>query len=180
MTLEQVFWASQIVAAAGVIASLIFVGLEVRKNARAVRAGTEQAIEEHWASMYVSLQDNPTALANIFKGLVDYGGLTPLEKGQFVCSLMAIMSYYQNAFDQWRDRHLRADLWGLWELRMMYLLQSPGGTAFWRERSYLFTKEFQAEVDLAMSRPQHPLAKAFGVVPLGHSTPTAGTPTRPT
>jgi len=43
MTLEQVFWASQCAAAVGVIASLIFVGVEVRNNARAVRYGDHVA-----------------------------------------------------------------------------------------------------------------------------------------
>lgn len=177
MTLEQMFWASQVVAAAGVIASLIFVGLEVRKNAKAIRAGTEQVIEENWAAIYIGLQDNPSALANCTKGCLDYGGLTPAEKAQFVCTLMAILGFYQNAFDQWRDGHLRADLWVLWELRLMNLVQTPGGTAFWRERGYLFTKDFQEEVKSAMNREPHPLAKAFGVVSLARSGPAKETAT---
>lgn len=62
MTLEQVFWASQSLAAAGVIASLIFIGLQVRGSMKAVRAATEQACQENFAGIYVSLQSNPSTL----------------------------------------------------------------------------------------------------------------------
>ena len=40
---------------------------------------------------------------------------------------------------------------------MMNLVNTPGGAAFWEERSYVFGDP-------------HPAAKAFGVVPVGHRT----------
>ena len=40
MTLEQMFFASQIAAAIGVIASLIFVGVQIRDGAKATRSAT--------------------------------------------------------------------------------------------------------------------------------------------
>jgi hypothetical protein len=179
MTLEQVFWASQCAAAVGVIASLIFVGLEVRNNAKAVRAATAQAVEQSIAAIYISLQANPSALASCTKGVVDYGALTPTEKAQFVCTLMAVLSLTENAFYQWRVGLLRADLWVGWESRMMNFMQTPGGAAFWRERSYAFSKDFQDAMKIAMSRPPHPLARTFGIIPVGHSAAAEGTPSPP-
>jgi hypothetical protein len=179
MTLEQIFWASQSVAAVGVMASLIFVGLEVRNNAKAVRSATTQAVHENFAGMYLSLQGNPSALATCAKAVVDLDALTPAEKTQFVATFMAIMSFTQNAFDHWRVGHLRTDLWAGWESLMMNIVLTPGGAALWRERGYLFSKDFQHEVELAMSRPPHPLAKSFGVVPLSRSAPAEGAPTPP-
>ena len=75
MTLEQVFWASQCAAAVGVIASLIFVGVEVRNNARAVRSATAQAVEQSFAGIYLSLQANRSTLESCIKGVVDYDAL---------------------------------------------------------------------------------------------------------
>jgi hypothetical protein len=76
----------------------------------------------------------------------------------------------QNAFDQWRVG--RADrLWAGWESLLMNIVHTPGGAAFWRERGYAFTKDFQDEVKRLMSRQPHPLAKTFGVVPVGRSAP---------
>ena len=88
MTLEQVFWASQCAAAVGVIASLIFVGVEVRNNARAVRSATAQAVEQSFAGIDLALQANPSTIESCIKGVVDYDALTPSEKAQFVCACL--------------------------------------------------------------------------------------------
>lgn len=71
MTLEQVFWASQILAAVGIICSLIFVGFQVHGSVKAVRAATEQACQENFAGIYGSLQNNPSAIGNLIEGVVD-------------------------------------------------------------------------------------------------------------
>jgi len=175
MTLEQIFFATQSIAAVGVIASLVFVGIQVRDSAKAVRAATAQAVHENYASWYLALADNASALATSTKGFLDLGSLTPAEKAQFVCTFMAFMSHSQNAFHQWRLGHLAKDLWACWEALMMNLVNTPGGAEFWRERSYVFGTEFQDEVRAIMVREPNPAAKAFGVVPVKHTvTPAAG------
>ena len=170
MTLEQLFFASQIAAAIGVIASLIFVGIQVRDSAKATRSATAQAVHENYAGWYLDLAGNASALDTCTRGFVDLGALSPPQKAQFVCTFMAFMSHSQNAFHQWRQGHLADDLWACWEALMMNLVNTPGGAAFWEERSYVFGDEFGAEVKALMAREPHPAAKAFGVVPVGHRT----------
>jgi hypothetical protein len=175
MTLEQVFFATQSIAAVGVIASLVFVGIQVRDSAKAVRAATAQAVHENYAGWYLALADNASALTTCTKGFIDLASLTPAEKAQFVCTFMAFLSHSQNAFHQWRLGHLAKDLWACWEALMMNLVHTPGGAEFWRERSYVFGKDFQDEVKAIMAREPNPMAKAFGVVPVTHRVTPAST-----
>jgi len=98
------------------------------------------------------------------------------EKAQFVCTYMAFLSHSQNAFHQWRQGHLVNELWACWEALLMNLVKTPGGAAFWRERSYVFGQDFQDEVKAIMSRQPNPEAKALGVVPLTHLPPPEETP----
>lgn len=144
MTLEQFFFASQIAAAAGVIASLIFVGIQVRDGARATRSATAQAVHENYAGWYLALAANTDALNTSSKGFV---------------SLEA-------------QGHLADDLWACWEALVMNLVNTPGGAAFCVERSYVSGEEFGAEVSSLMAREPHPAAKAFGVMPVVHRTVT--------
>jgi hypothetical protein len=167
VTLEEIFFISQIIAAVGIVGSLIFVGLQVMESAKAVRSATAQAVHDNYAGWYITLADNERALTTSAKGFVDLGALTPAEKAQFVCIFMAFMSHSQNAFHQWRQGHLADELWMGWEALMMNLVNTPGGAAFWRERSYVFGQDFQDQVALIMKRTPHPAAKAFGVVPVG-------------
>ena len=48
MTLETLSLLSQIAGVAAVFASLIFVGIQIREQANATRAQTEQAIASNW------------------------------------------------------------------------------------------------------------------------------------
>jgi hypothetical protein len=168
MTLEQIYFLSQTIAAAGVIASLIFVGIQVRDDARATRSATAQAVHENYATWYLALADNEGTLATCIKGFVDLDSLSPPEKARFVCVFMALMSHSQNAFYQWRQGHLADQLWACWEALMMNLVNTPGGAAFWSERSYVFGSDFGAEVESIMRQRPNPAAKAFGVVPIRH------------
>ena len=141
-------------AAIGVMASLVFVGFEIRNNARAVRSATAQSVHENYAAWYLELADNPAARAASVKGFVDLGNLTADEKTQFV-------------------GHLAGGLWACWEALMMNLVNTPGGAAFWAERSYVFDREFRDEVAAIMKRSPNPVAKALGVVPVQHRTDAA-------
>jgi len=171
MTLEELTVASQIVAALGVIGSLIFVGFQIRDSAKAVRSATAQAVHENYASWYLSLASNEDALASATKGFVNLDALSASEKEQFVCTFMAFLSHSQNAFHQWREGHLANELWQGWEALMMNLVNTPGGAAFWHERGYVFGQDFQDQVHLIMGRQPDPRAKAFGVVPVTHRVP---------
>jgi hypothetical protein len=166
MTLEQIFQVSQIAAALGVIASLIFVGLQVRDNAKAVRSAAAQAVQDNYSHFFTALASNPSALATHLKGLTDLHSLTDVEMAQFVAISMAYLSNAQNAFHQWNEGHLADELWSCWEALTMNLVKTPGGAAFWRERSYIFGPQFQREVKSIMSREPDPGAKSWGVVPL--------------
>ena len=168
MTLEEITVVSQIAAALGVIGSLIFVGMQVRDSAEAVRAATAQAVHDNYAGWYISLAKNEHALASATKGFVDLASLAPAEKEQFVCTFMAFLSHSQNAFHQWRQGHLSHDLWKGWEALMMNLVNTPGGAAFWEERCYVFGRDFQNHVKVIMTREPDPRARAFGVVPVTH------------
>ena len=108
MTLEQVFFASQSVAGVGVVCSLIFVGLQVRGSTKAVRAATEQAIQENFAGIYVSLQASRSALAGITKGVVDYGALSSFRRLViqlgFATSLLIYLAHGEAAASGGRTR----------------------------------------------------------------------------
>ena len=166
MTLEEIFQISQIAAALGVIASLVFVGLQVRGNAKAVRSATAQAVQDNYSNFYMTLANSPDTLAIHLKGMTDFEALSDVEKAQFVATCMAFLSDAHNAFHQWKEGHLANELWASWQALLMNLVNTPGGAVFWRQRRYIFGQEFQDEVKTIMSREPNATAKAWGVLPL--------------
>jgi hypothetical protein len=61
MSLEQIFYLTQSIAAVAVLASLVFVGLQIRLNSREARAQTEQHIASSWFEMGKMIADHPAA-----------------------------------------------------------------------------------------------------------------------
>lgn len=173
MKLETLVDLSQIVGVIGGLATLIFVGFQIRGNSMAVRAATAQAVHDNYASWYLALADNQSALATSAKGFSDLGSLTPAEKMQFVCTFMSFLSHSQNAFHQWQQGHLSDDLWAGWEALNMNLVNTPGGAEFWAERGYVFGGDFQRHLTKIMRQQPDKRAKAFGVVPVAHVSPAS-------
>jgi hypothetical protein len=112
------------------------------------------------------LADHSDALATVLKGFGTLESLSSAERAQFNCIFLAFISHSQNAFHQWRQGHLAYELWACWEALLMNMVHTVGGKAFWRERSYVFARDFRDEVDAIAAREPHRDARAFGVLPL--------------
>jgi hypothetical protein len=165
MTLEQVFYLTQSLAAVGVIASLIFLGLQTKDNARAVRAATTQAVQGDYTAWYRSLAEHPAILAVCTKGYASPSTLSGDEKRLFFVAVQIVVYSAQNAFTQWRNGHLPEGVWTMYEKGLAITMRSPGGLMFWHERRWLFGSAFQAEVDAAISKPMGPDARSIFAIP---------------
>ncbi len=142
MTLEDFYFISQIVAALGIMLSLIFVGLQVRQNTRQAKADAAQAVHDNFAKWYLSFSEHPH-LSNIgIKGLAGLDNLTPEETMHFITSILAVISYTQSAFYKWREGDLDDELWRSWERSSLSYLDTKGGKETWAIRKYAFTPEF--------------------------------------
>lgn len=158
-------WAhiAEIIGAIAVVVSLIFVGLQISQNTAATRASASQAVHSAFADWYQSVQSDPALLSLSTRGMQDYDALSPTEKSQFIALFMSFSLDTQDAFYKWRDGSLDPELWRTWELVSMNLYSTPGGKAFWQERSYLFAQSYRDFIqnDL-MLREAHPNARPWG------------------
>lgn len=154
MTLQAIYFISQVVAAIALIGSLIFVGVQVRQNTAqgkrqeaASRAAAAEAVHDNFAKWYMSTAEHPHLAEVGAKGLRDFDELSDIEAMQFITSLMAVMSYTQSAFYKWRDGDLSDELWQSWEASSLSYFTTPGGRRVWEIRRYVFTEPFVEYVE---------------------------------
>ena len=84
MTLDQIFSASQITAAIAVVASLFFVGLQLRQSDRTQRAGSLQSVLDGYRDRTFLPGITSGEVANIWAcGLTSIDLLTANEKLRF-------------------------------------------------------------------------------------------------
>ena len=161
-SLEKIKGLTELAAAAAVVVSLAFVGLEVRQNTVAVKSAAAQAVNENFAAWYTAVQGDRQLLDVSMAGMKDYAGLSGVDKAQFIALHMALLLDAQNAFYQWQEGWLSPELWAAWDFVFGIFFSTPGGRQFWDERGYMFGKNFQAHVETVLERDPHPKAQAWG------------------
>ena len=168
MTLQDWSNLAQVIGGLTVVISLFYVGFQIKRNTSAVRSATAQAIHNNYGDWYMNLMGDAELNRIALKGLKDYSSLNEIEKAQFIQTFMAFISFSQNAFYQWREKALSPWLWDGWELLTMNLLAAPGGKGFWKERGYVFGKEYRDYVEkVILTRKPHPEARPFGAFKIG-------------
>ena len=111
MTLQDWSNLAQVIGAAAVVISLFYVGFQIKRNTSAVRSATAQAVHDNYADWYMNMMGDAELNRIAIKGLKDYFSLDETEKAQFIGAFMAVISFSQNAFYQWREKTLSSSLW---------------------------------------------------------------------
>jgi hypothetical protein len=137
----------EIVGAAGVIASLIYLAIQVRQGTKATRLDTAVRVME----TTVSLTD-PLTRSREFSHLT-FGALQgdPLDgAGDRVhvhAWFFACLKTIENAHYLFEHEVLEEEVWHNWRDWWSYWLRMPGFRLYWTDRRHVFRPSFQSVVD---------------------------------
>ena len=98
MTLEAMFYVSQTVAAFAIVASVLFVGMEVRHSNRESRHRTIEEALENYRSARVSVIDHADVARAWITGLHDFGALDRVDKVRFLLTADNFFNNVQGFF----------------------------------------------------------------------------------
>ena len=144
MHLETLALLSQIAGAMAVIASLIFVGFQIREQANATRAQTEQAIAANWMALTQVIAENADAFA---AGLVStsetFADLDDGGRLRFLSAMFALFKHYENMYLQYTKGRISNDEWEPWSNHIQMYFHQPGVQIWWRLRKSAFSPPFR-------------------------------------
>lgn len=144
MTLEQASFVAQIASAIAVIASLIFVGFQLKNATAAIRGSSSQAHSGLYTALVQSIIDNAD-FARIWSiGLTEPNGLAKDEWVRFVAYASALFRLYESSRVQWRHGRLDKEHWHTIEKQAISFKQFPGLKAAWKLRGEWYSSEFRA------------------------------------
>jgi hypothetical protein len=83
MTLQET---AQILGGVGVIASIVYVGIQIRNNARALRAATYQQLSVISLQGWHMMAHNGETTGIMLRGMDDFSALNRVEKARFALS----------------------------------------------------------------------------------------------
>lgn len=143
MTLEVAYFISQIVAAVALVASLAFVGIQLRQNTKSLHAATSTAHTQLLIQLGLFAGGTDDA-AHIWKaGLQGLDQLNENERVRFTVFLSTLMRFFEASRVQWLHGQLDKEHWHSVEQQVKGLATQPGVKAWWRVRSHWHSEEFR-------------------------------------
>lgn len=160
MSLSDLAAVGSFVSGIAVLASLIFVGFQLRQNTKAIRAEASQAHAQNWQQITMQIAGSADA-ARIWRlGLEDIGSLTDDERVQFYAFAGAMLRFFEGARLQWRHGQLDQEHWHNVENTATDFAAAPGFKAYWAARHHWLSPGFQAWYEsLSRDRAQNLYAK---------------------
>ena len=150
MTLQETV---QILGGVGVIASLIYVAIQIRNNARAVRAATYHQVSNTFISHWEGLMNNVETCSMMLRGAQDFTNLTDeVDQTRFYFFMMALTRRFENAWFQYKVGVLKETDWKAIAYDMDSLFAYPGARFAWEGIKNRTSVEFRKYVDEVSKR----------------------------
>ena len=140
---EAVQALSEALGVIAVVASLIFVGFQMRQTAKAINVNSNHGIQEAFRGNVTRLAENE-ALSSIFlREIPQPGSVSGLEEYRFALLLQSSIQLYANAYYQHNIGALDANTWGSIDAQMGNFLKTPGAHAYWQRSGSNYPKDFE-------------------------------------
>ncbi|HXI85865.1 MAG TPA: hypothetical protein VNH64_00290 [Parvularculaceae bacterium] len=152
MTLEAIYYASQIFVALALVVSLVFAAIQIRHATQAARAQTNQSIANSWLMTAGVVADHITAFnAGLASARDGFDDISADDRMTFVVIIHAYFRHYENIFLQAERGYIDRRMWDSWSEHMRIVAAFPGAQRWWRMRSRGFAPEFQRVVEAAVA-----------------------------
>lgn len=111
MDLESLAHLADIAASVAVVLSLIFVGIQVRQNTRAIRATTYNAVVHNSIAILTPMYANAEFTEYLVRVQSNPDAATPAEKLRFHINMLTAFRHWDNLYYQFRNGMLEAEMW---------------------------------------------------------------------
>ncbi|MEQ8663425.1 MAG: hypothetical protein RLW62_21620 [Gammaproteobacteria bacterium] len=138
---------SDLIAALAVVASLVFVGLQLRSNTKALRLSSTNTIVEQFTSGVTRIAENPGMSGILFRGIQDPDALAGEERYRFNLALQSILFVYANIHHHYQSGTLDHDIFESMDSQMRNLCNSPGFVGYWARSGENFPARFRAHME---------------------------------
>ena len=137
----------EVVGAFGVIASLLYLGLQVRNNTRGTQVAAADAAVQALKDFMAPLVNNPESWNLFWTGCVDLDALTPDQRARWIPIALLWLKTCENVLLKAEQGALQAAVWQGWSVILRSFCSHPGLEAYFDARRVAFTPEFRRWMD---------------------------------
>jgi hypothetical protein len=147
VTLEEIYYISQIVAVIAIFASLIFVGLQVRQNTKALKATSHHAVTDSFNAINNMIANDPKVARRWRLALAGAEGLDEDERASGHMMMLAYMRIFETLYYQYNNGTLDKKLFDAELKTLTWSVTHPGIQAWWAANPISLSAEYRAFID---------------------------------
>ena len=130
----------------GVIAGIVFLGIEIQQNTSVTRSIAAQEISNTSVEFFMRVAESPDLARVVMVAEKDPGALSELEIVQYAYVTGAIFLLVEGAYKQFQLGFLTETSWKPYEKLIKNILSNPVSRIWWVNGSTVFSPEFETMV----------------------------------
>jgi len=152
MNLDTISAVSEAIAAIAVVASLIYLAIQVRDSKNSTLSATHYQVTESIYSVLFAIAENPELSRIYLQGNADPSKLASDELPRYMILVGGIFSKYNNYFLQHENGTLPEEPWEIAIAHMRTLMNLPGVQLWWKNSRQFYLVGMQELLDEALEK----------------------------
>ena len=147
MNWEAIGAVGEMLGAAGVIVTLIYLARQIRLSATATRLSMSHSIASAARDWNRPLLEDPNLAWTFQVGTEDPMALDPKERARFIELCFSLLRMFEDAYYQFQNGALDEEVWSGYERLYIAYALAPGFQMYWEQRRETFRPDFRAFID---------------------------------
>ena len=147
MSLQELAELGAAMSGVGVIASVIYVSIQIRHNTRAVRASAFLQVVNSFAAISFDIAKDKNLVDLYLRAGRNFASLSEVEQAQYSLLLLSFLRRAENVFFQTEIRMLHSQHWSGIRDSIKAIMVPPGAQACWDEIKNRLNPEFRTFID---------------------------------
>ena len=164
MTLSDLGNIGDFIGAIGVIASLIYVGVEVRRNTKALRAQAHETVVTGYMESIEVISEHAEIMAKCFKSSYEEFRTYPEgERTIFFVVIFGFFEHFEQIHAQYRRGLIGDPEWDSWSEHIRMQFHKPGPQWWWTMRRTSFVESFREYLESSPDLKWNYSRRSFGM-----------------
>ena len=130
-----------------VIATLLYLAMQIRQNTRSLRSAALDSSVQHFANRQMAIAQDPDLADLVERGSSGYHGLQGVEKRRYRAYLLGHLKEIESSFFKHEQHLLPHSQWEGLQAGLVYSFGRPGWRQCWKQINPVFSEEFRKFVD---------------------------------
>ena len=136
----------EIVGAAAVVVSLMYLASQIRTQNRETRAASVHQVMHEYSNAVAKLHE--PEMADVWVAAIeDFDSLSPSQRLRFIIYLTVAVRSFEDAYFQWCEGRLEDDVWHALLTSLRDVKSTNAFARFWELRRHQFRREFTDYID---------------------------------